>query len=228
MCHVVSFFIKALTLWVIATQIGLAGGIVIGRTRVIYDAEKRESALSVTNNSDSNPFLIQSWVDTGNGKTRGPFVVTPPLFRINPQEEHTLRISYTEGQLPQDKESLFYINVRAIPSSNRSSTNELKLVVKTRLKLFYRPKGLSGSAAEAYKSLTFSRSGAKLHISNPTAFYVTFSSLKAGNTTLPDVAMIAPQSTLDIPLAPGNSGNTVRWSSITDYGGGSTVQERTL
>lgn len=228
MFNIFNLFIKAIILWLITTQISQAGGIVIGRTRVIYDAEKREAALSVTNNSESNPFLIQSWVDSGNGKTRGPFVVTPPLFRINPQEEHTLRISYTEGLLPQDKESLFYINVRAIPSSKRSSTNELKLVVKTRLKLFYRPKGLSDSAAEAYKSLTFSRSGTQLHISNPTAYYVTFSSLKAGNTTLPDVAMIAPQSTLDIPLESNNTGNTIKWSAITDYGGSSTVQERIL
>ncbi|WP_459176822.1 fimbrial biogenesis chaperone [Ewingella americana] len=228
MRNTVNFLIKGLTLLLITTQISHAGGIVIGQTRVIYDADKKEAALSITNNSESNPFLIQSWVDTGESKTHGPFVVTPPLFRINPQEEHTLRISYTDAQLPKDKESLFYINVRAIPSSKKGSTNELKLVVKTRLKLFYRPKGLAGSAAEAYKLLTFTRSGGQLHIHNPTSFYVTFSSLKAGNSVLSQVEMIAPQSAIDIPLDRNNSGNTVRWSAITDYGGGNVVQQRTL
>lgn len=215
-------------IWLISSQLSYAGGIVIGRTRLIYDAEKKEAALPVKNNSETNPFLIQSWVDTGDGKTRGPFVVTPPLFRINPQEENTLRISYTDGQLATDKESLFYINIRTIPSSKKSAINELKLVVKTRLKLFYRPKTLKGSASEAYKSLTFTRSGEALHVNNPTSYYVTFSSLKLGNKSLSDTEMIAPQSNLTIPIDAKTIGKTVRWSAINDYGGTSSVEERPL
>jgi len=100
---------------VVTSQITYAGGIIVGRTRVIYDADKREATLSVKNNADNNPFLIQSWVDAGGEKTRGPFIITPPLFRLNAQQESNLRISYNGSVLPTDRESVFYINVKAIP-----------------------------------------------------------------------------------------------------------------
>ncbi len=122
-----------------------AGGIVVGGTRIIYEGNKKEAALGVKNNSTESPFLLQSWVDNGDGKTRGPFMVTPPLFRIEPLEDHELRIAKT-GSLPEDRESLFYLNIRAIPPSSPDAVNTLKLVVKTRLKLFYRPQALVADA----------------------------------------------------------------------------------
>ncbi|WP_459625893.1 fimbrial biogenesis chaperone, partial [Enterobacter hormaechei] len=60
----------------------LAGGIVIQRTRVIYDASRKGSALPVANKGAETPFLLQSWVDIIDGKSRVPFIITPPLFRL--------------------------------------------------------------------------------------------------------------------------------------------------
>lgn len=96
-----------------------AAGIQIGRTRVIYDANKKEVALSLTNTEKELPWLIQSWIDTGDGKTRGPFIVTPPLFRLEPQKEQNLRITWSGQALPTDRESLFYMNVRTIPAMKK-------------------------------------------------------------------------------------------------------------
>lgn len=77
-----------------------AAGIQIGRTRVIYDANKKEVALSLTNTEKELPWLIQSWIDTGDGKTRGPFIVTPPLFQARAAKRakptyHVVRPSIT-------------------------------------------------------------------------------------------------------------------------------------
>lgn len=46
--------------------------------------------------------------------------MTPPLFRLNAGDDSSLRIIKTEGNLPEDKESLFYVNVRAIPAQSKS------------------------------------------------------------------------------------------------------------
>lgn len=54
-----------------------AAGVQIGRTRIIYDASKKEVALPLINKEKDLPWLIQSWIDTGDGKTRGPFIITP-------------------------------------------------------------------------------------------------------------------------------------------------------
>ena len=60
-----------------------ASGIQVGRTRIIYEAGKKEVSLPLTNTDSELPWLIQSWTDIGDEKTRGPFIVTPPLFREN-------------------------------------------------------------------------------------------------------------------------------------------------
>lgn len=129
---------------VMASMFCHAAGVQIGRTRIIYDAAKKEVSLPLQNNEKELPWLIQSWTDTGDGKTRGPFIVTPPLFRLDAQKEQSLRITWNGTPLPTDKETLFYLNVRTVPatSADDEDKNVLRLIYKTRLKLFWRPTGL--------------------------------------------------------------------------------------
>lgn len=228
MCNAITRFIQLSILFFLSIQLSYGGGILVGRTRVIYEANKKEASLPLSNKSENKPFLIQSWIDNGDGKTRGPFVVTPPLFRLNANDENNLRISYTGGGLPKDKESIFYINVRAIPSTPKNDTNELRLVIKTRIKLFYRPEKLQGKPYDAYKLLTFTRANGQLRITNPSPYYVVFSYLTVGNTVLKDTDMIAPGGQLSVTLPANNTGNTVEWSAINDYGGDTTPEKRTL
>ncbi|WP_144276455.1 fimbrial biogenesis chaperone, partial [Cronobacter sakazakii] len=78
-------------------------GVIIGGTRVIYPGDKKEASVPVTNNDDIN-YLIQSWVDTdAPGAAKAPFMVTPPLFRINAHQDNTLRVVRTGGDLPKDR-----------------------------------------------------------------------------------------------------------------------------
>lgn len=153
---------------VIASTFCHAAGIQIGRTRIIYDAAKKEVALPLQNNDKELPWLIQSWTDTGDGKTHGPFIVTPPLFRLDPQKEQSLRITWNGTTLAGDKESLFYMNVRTVPATatDEGDKNVLRLIYKTRLKLFWRPVGLSGTPSESCKNLRFARHGQQLTVIN--------------------------------------------------------------
>lgn len=228
MRNAINRLMKFSILFILSIQLSYGGGILVGRTRIIYDANKREASLPLSNRSENKPFLIQSWIDNGDGKTRGPFVVTPPLFRLNANDDNNLRISYTGAQLPQDKESVFYINVRAIPSTPKNETNELRLVIKTRIKLFYRPEGLQGKAYDAYKLLTFSRANGQLKITNPSSYYVVFSYLTVGNTELKDTDMIAPGGQINVNLPANNTGNNIEWSAINDYGGDTPPEKITL
>ena len=197
-----------------------AGGIQIGRTRIIYDANKKEVALPLVNKDQDLPWLIQSWTDTGDGTTRGPFIVTPPLFRLDPQKEQSLRISWSGASVAQDKETLFYMNVRAIPATVKEEKDEntLKLIFKTHMKLFYRPKDLAGSPLETCKNLTFSRNGTALHVTNSGVYYSVFDSLHLGSTLVKNADMVGPKSSIDIVLPEQSSENNVTWRCITDYG----------
>lgn len=205
---------------VLYSEFNLASGIQVGRTRVIYDANKKEVALPLTNKETELPWLIQSWTDTGDGKTRGPFIITPPLFRLDPQKEQSLRITWSGQALPQDRESLFYLNIRTIPAQAKEQENQnvLRLIYKTRLKLFWRPSGLQGSPIEACKNLHFNRHADQLLITNNGAFYSVFDSLRLGGKALPQADMVAPQQTAQFNLPAGVSGQQVSWHCISDYG----------
>ncbi|MDE9031794.1 fimbria/pilus periplasmic chaperone, partial [Klebsiella pneumoniae] len=80
-------------------------GVALGATRVIYPAGQKQVQLGVTNNDDSNTYLIQSWIENSENEKDGRFVITPPLFAMQGKKENILRIiDATNNQLPQDRE----------------------------------------------------------------------------------------------------------------------------
>lgn len=204
-------------------------GVVVGGTRLVYDGGKREASLSVRN-PDAVPYLIQAWTDAdgvsgqNNGAPKPPFIVTPPLFRLDAGNENILRIVRTGGVLPEDRESIYWMNVKAIPASKRSDKNVLQLSIKTRIKLFYRPDRISAPTDEDYKSITFNREGNDIKITNPTPYYITFSSIKVGGAVVKtsDV-MVPPKEVASFSMPTDGAGGQVSWQVINDFGGTSTV-----
>lgn len=204
-------------------------GVVVGGTRVIYDENKKEASISV-NNSDSSPYLIQSWIENDTSsipsKKEIPFVITPPLFKLNGNTSNSLRIIKTEN-LPGDRESVYWINIKSIPTSDPNAKNQLNISVNTRIKLFYRPEALSKTdASQAYEKITFSRKGDHLYAKNPTPFYISLNELQVNGKTVSNPGMISPFSEKDWAVFSGGSKNNlnVKWSAINDYGGKSSLK----
>ncbi len=196
----------------------MQAGIIVGGTRLIYDGAKKEASLGV-NNPDKVPYLIQSWVDTQEGDTsKVPFIITPPLFRLDGEQNNILRVVRAGGTLPTDKESLYWLNIKSIPSANKQE-NSLQIAVKTRIKLIYRPQGLPGTLNEAAKALTWQRSGNAIQVTNASPFYITLFSVKINGNPLKDVPMVAPKSSTRFDLPTGSTGGALSWEIINDYGG---------
>ncbi|QMV52131.1 molecular chaperone [Ewingella americana] len=193
-------------------------GVEFGGTRVIYNGAKREAAISIKNSEKETPYLIQSWLDNNDDKNSNkvPFIVTPPLFRLDPLGENQLRIVNTEA-MPQDRESLYWLNVKSIAASRRD-TNRLQISVRTRIKMIYRPAALMKKAADAWKQLQVTRSGDSITFTNPSAYYISFFSVKVGGKELPNPLMVAPFSTYSMRVPDSAVGN-VSWSAINDFGG---------
>ncbi|MGE1899315.1 fimbria/pilus periplasmic chaperone [Escherichia coli] len=159
------------------------GSVVIMGTRVIYPAEQKSINVRL-NNGDSTPSLIQAWLDTGDPSSppdsvRVPFIITPPVFRVEPLSGQTMRIMYTGEKLPADRESLFWLNVLDIPakpsfagkSEKAQGYNYLQFAVRSRIKFFFRPDGLPFSPDDAYKKVTWQLTGGDtLQASNPTPY----------------------------------------------------------
>ncbi|WP_251268238.1 fimbria/pilus periplasmic chaperone, partial [Enterobacter hormaechei] len=83
---------------------------------------------------------VQSWVENyaENNKSRVPFIVTPPLFRLDPEQQNVLRIYYIGGTLPTDRESVFWLNVKSIAPTKQDEVNKLQVNIKSKFKIFYR------------------------------------------------------------------------------------------
>ncbi|WP_431225429.1 fimbrial biogenesis chaperone [Serratia sp. L9] len=196
--------------------------VVISGTRVIYPSDAKEVSVKITNGGPS-PVLLQSWIDNGDANAKPsaikvPFVLTPPMNRVEASKGQTLRISYAGGNLPMDKESAFWLNVLEIPAKSQAKTaeNRLQMAFRSRIKLFYRPAGLQGNANEAAKLVTWSSKGNTLQATNPTPYHASFANLSVNGKKL-DGVMVAPRSTINVAL-PGSAGNKVIGSFVNDYG----------
>lgn len=86
-----------------------------------------------------------------------PFIATPPVFRIQPKAGQVVRVIYNNTKkLPQDRESVFWFNVLQVPPTNigsDSGQNKMLVMLRSRIKLFYRPDGLGkpDSLAKNYR-----------------------------------------------------------------------------
>ncbi|WP_337264088.1 MULTISPECIES: fimbrial biogenesis chaperone [unclassified Serratia (in: enterobacteria)] len=212
----------------LTTQVAQAG-VIVGGTRLIYEGDKKESSLSVSN-PDKKAYLVQSWVEpNGSGVEKAPFVVTPPLFRLDGGQENLLRIVRAGGNLPEDKESLFWMNIKAIPSiAKEGDQNTLQIAIKTRIKLIYRPQGVKGIPEEMADRLTWRRNGNSLQVTNPTPFYMNFQKVTVAGKSVKDVTFVAPGSTANFALPEGVSAGRVSWNIINDYGGAGKEHTGTL
>ncbi|MGS2874929.1 molecular chaperone [Enterobacter huaxiensis] len=200
-------------------------GVSLDRTRIIITEKEASSSANLTNTSPDIPFLAQSWVEDEKGnKVTSPLIVLPPLQRINGGQKGIARVTKTAGieKLPQDRESLFYLNVREIPPKPEKP-NTLQLAMQSRIKLFYRPEAvIPKTKSDVWQDqLVFHKNGGEVTVQNPTPYYVTILSLTKGDglkiTRFPGI-MVAPKSSLQFAVSdPSVSQFSMKY--VNDYGG---------
>ncbi|EBR4458253.1 molecular chaperone [Salmonella enterica] len=220
------------------------GGFYLGQTRVVFPSDKKSVALQVTNDSTKKDWLLRSWVsnydDDDSDQKKSPFVITPPLYRLDGNNSIQLRINAVDiSGLPEDRESVYRINVMAIPPDSASAPGDKKadtasgsiqFALNSRIKLFFRPAKLNQAEVvdTAWKKLTALRQGDAVIINNPTPYYITLTRIKINGTVLNDSAvgdsMVTPEGTLKIPVS--ETVKRLSYQTINDYGG--LTEERTI
>ena len=237
--------IRALAVALLVSGCALAtvhANVIIAGTRVIFPAKDGEVTVRLTN-QNSTPALVEAWIDDGDAKAtpdkvHTPFLITPPLFRMEPQRDQSLRILFTHSEqpLPADRESVFWLNVLEVPPKPSGpqfqGKNYMQFAIRSRLKLFYRPAGLAGDPVKALNELRFkavsNADSISLVVHNSTPFYVTIGQITvdadgaAHKAHKVDSGMVAPFSDLrlavpDLKQAPA-AGSTVQYDCINDYG----------
>lgn len=202
----------------------------LGVSRIIYNPASSGSVVSVKNPNDY-PVLVQSKVLTEDRKQNAPFVITPPLFRLDSHQQSRIRIVQTGGEFAGDRETLQWMCATGIPPESDSAWAEgngkkskAVLDVAVRLsnciKLLVRPSSVKGNMLDGMSSLVWKRHGKTLTVQNPTPFYMNFKSIIVGGQNINDPEYAPPFASRSFSLSSDISGD-VRWRVITDYGGDS-------
>ncbi|WP_387464751.1 molecular chaperone [Photorhabdus sp. RM323S] len=213
-----------------------AGGVTIDATRIIYPADRHAATASLRNSSQEAVYLMQVAVSADPAqKKAAPFLVTPPLFRLEPGNQNQVRIIKTSQALPTDRESLFWFTAKAIPLSTESDKHSrqsisggIQFALAHTIKLMYRPSGLPMGPEQGFGALRFKPTAEGITVTNPSPYYITFASLKVGGQELmtqqQKANMVSPFSVLSFPLKGVHYPAKVSWKVINDLGGESTYQ----
>ncbi|MFU2326192.1 molecular chaperone [Pseudomonas sp. NFX98] len=206
------------------------GALTLSGTRVLFESDKRSVSLVVANPSDK-PYAVQTWVNTTTDDTTTavPFMVSPPLFRVNPGKEQQVQINGLPNSLPTDRESLFYFNAQEIPQVESDQSNVLNIAIRTRIKLLYRPSQLKDNPNVRLKDLQWSLQRidgkSSLTVTNPTPFHYTFHRVEVSangqSQTLENPPMVLPLDRQVFALGEVKSAPDMRvsFTTINDYGG---------
>ncbi|MFM5523832.1 fimbria/pilus periplasmic chaperone [Aeromonas jandaei] len=210
-------------------------------SRLVYPIDSKGVVLSVAN-EHNYPILLQTTVvpDTTNiSNTSARFIAVPPLFRLDANQQAKLRILQAAGDVPADRESMYWVCVKGIPpraddawaDSNvpvQNTSINVQLLVSNCIKLLVRPKEINGmSPLDMAEKLNWRLGPNGLIANNPTPFYIHLSFLSLGENKVSELTHIAPFSTHTFTLPTGRD-DRVRWRAITDLGGEGPLLEAKL
>lgn len=212
-------------------------GLVIGGTRVIYDVDQKDVSVHFDNRGET-PSLAQVWIDDGNrdtpiDKLNVPFILTPAMSRVDPSKGQTIRIMYTGSDTAIKAEKLYWLNVLDIPGMAKKDRpdNYLQLAIRSRIKIFLRPAGLSSKdMIDSVQKLKWQWNNAggasKLQVTNASPYYITLTAIaltSASGTLIPlsDTGMVAPNGSRSFAI-PKNAVKPakVTYESLSDAGAG--------
>ncbi|MFQ1999348.1 molecular chaperone [Aeromonas veronii] len=191
-----------------------SASISLSATRLIYNQNDSEVSINATNDGEQD-VLIQSWLEAVDNSAP-PFAITPPLAKISGKERQVLRVFYQGDGLPQDRESVFWLNVQEIPKAS-TSKNAIQLAVLQRIKLFYRPAALSGDARSAPLNVHGYLGGGRLELSNTTPYHINLVSVQQGSNVVKGV-MIAPHDVINLDARAFKNNGLVTLKVVNDYG----------
>lgn len=180
----------------------------------------RSTVAFVLSNTSSIPFLTKAWIEDVHGNKTEKLMVVPPVVLSVPNKFNRFQVTVLEPhELPQDKESVFYLQTHSSPG-NGAPDNTLNVSYNTKLKVFYRPKGLSGNMNDAIESLQWSLKDGVLTAKNASNFNVSVITIGLDNNFKKlSGFIIAPRSSAQFKVKEKYSKEVlVRWAAMDDYG----------
>lgn len=182
--------------------------------------KKSSQSVVVTNSSADAPYLAQTWIENDSGeKIISPLAALPILQRINPKQEKQIKINFmgSESELASDRETMFFMNVLGVPPKGDESKNQISIVIQSKMKLFYRPKGLPTYENNGWiEEVIVKKANNSVVLENPTAYYsVIYALTDSRNRTVEKEINLKPFSNEVVNVQVGSNFTMM---FIDDYG----------
>lgn len=210
-----------LSLFIILSTYSYAS-IEINKDKFIFIESKNQEIIEIKNNT-TNDYFIQSWIshyDESN-ETELPFMITPPLFKIEKDENYSLKIFKTDEIEKKDRETLYRINIKRIPLLSNSDENKnlLHISMNSVYNLIYRPISIEKGVKDAYKKIEFLKNkNNEFIVNNPTPYFITLLNVNSEGVVLIEKSKTIPPfkkyNTKKIIKKDG----LIKWKTIDQYG----------
>lgn len=196
----------------------------LDRTRIILNESEHSLSFRVTNRNESDPYLAQGWIEDSNEQQIDkPLMVVPPVQRIDAGSYSLLRLLKNSNaqDLPKDRESLFYLNLREIPPKS-DKKNVLMLAVQTRIKIFWRPDAIrvkkSDETIPGINAVTINKQGSLFRVYNPTPYFITVVGVESGKKIKMPPFMVPPKGNSMLDKSVTELSHSVILTIVNDYG----------
>ena len=219
------FCLAVLPLVSVANGFSLMSG-----TRFIFPSDKKAVTLDPENKSSDHCLLNTRVLDADGVSESEKILALPPMIELKPSTKGSVVLRRITSELPEDRESLFYLSGLFIPQA--SDKEAISVGYELRHKMFFRPKSLVAmdAVADVVNRIEFRRIGDEVEIRNPTPYYLTFNTLTFDDVEMPITTfknMLAPYETVTIQ-PPAGSCQKVNWTLINDEGLPTKVQTKEL
>lgn len=173
--------------------------VVMNASRIVMEGISEKTV--TFDNTSENPYIVQ--IESDNSE-KPDFIAMPPIFKIKEKGGQTVKIKLSSRSLPQDKESLFFMNFTQIPGArkNEDNSNRLNIVISSRLKIIYRPKSVNAFTAKEENKISYRVQSGKLIVTNNSPNVISIREINNGKHVLAE----------KITLLPGDN-----YSTLTNY-----------
>lgn len=189
--------------------------VVMNASRIVM-AGTLEKTIMFDNTSD-NPFIVQ--IESDN-KDKPDFVAVPPVFKIKEKGGQTVKVKLLSSELPQNRESLFYLDFTQIPGvrKNENDDDRLNIIIRSRLKVIYRPAAVNAFSSKDENKVSYRLQGGALVISNKSPNILSIRDISNGKRILAEKLTLLPGDDYSAVLKVDRLSGPLNAVMINDYG----------
>lgn len=189
--------------------------VVMNASRIVMEDTTEKTI--IFDNTSENPFIVQ--VEADNNE-KPDFIAVPPVFKIKEKGGQTVKVKLLSSQLPQDKESLFYLNFTQIPGIRKDENGDdrLNIVIRSRLKIIYRPASVNAFSAKDENKISYRLQSGALVISNKSPNILSIRDISNGKRILAEKVTLLPGENHSTVLKDNRLSGPLNAVIINDYG----------